>query len=207
MPCSIEHVCSLDIFIYSFWSFFQGEDLVRESGIPYTIVRPCALTEEPAGANLIFDQGDNITVILSNWILLRAFCTLIGHMLLKTVDMLMQPKKRLMESCGICPCSYDIVIWKLTGENIKGRSCSNMRCCSRKSLCMRQDLWGCTYRPCTLYLRAVLICYYCIWLYLLLLYLHAVLMCKAFVNITCFFKFSVLYFLEICWAISKSGDL
>lgn len=40
----------------------QGEDLVRESGIPYTIVRPCALTEEPAGADLIFEQGDNITV-------------------------------------------------------------------------------------------------------------------------------------------------
>ncbi|XP_034225709.1 uncharacterized protein LOC117635513 [Prunus dulcis] len=40
----------------------KEEDLIRESGIPYTIVRPCALTEEPAGANLIFDQGDNITV-------------------------------------------------------------------------------------------------------------------------------------------------
>ncbi|KAF5738269.1 hypothetical protein HS088_TW13G01165 [Tripterygium wilfordii] len=39
----------------------KGEDLIRESGMPYTIVRPCALTEEPAGADLIFDQGDNIT--------------------------------------------------------------------------------------------------------------------------------------------------
>uniref|UniRef100_A0A0C9QM13 TSA: Wollemia nobilis Ref_Wollemi_Transcript_25367_2180 transcribed RNA sequence n=1 Tax=Wollemia nobilis TaxID=56998 RepID=A0A0C9QM13_9CONI len=39
----------------------KGEDLLRDSGIPYTIVRPCALTEEPAGADLIFDQGDNIT--------------------------------------------------------------------------------------------------------------------------------------------------
>ncbi|KAL8263299.1 hypothetical protein R6Q59_024648 [Mikania micrantha] len=39
----------------------KGEDLIRESGIPYTIVRPCALTEEPAGADLIFDQGDNIS--------------------------------------------------------------------------------------------------------------------------------------------------
>lgn len=36
--------------------------MIRESGIPYTIVRPCALTEEPAGADVIFDQGDNITV-------------------------------------------------------------------------------------------------------------------------------------------------
>ncbi|XVF27456.1 hypothetical protein REPUB_Repub14bG0108000 [Reevesia pubescens] len=39
----------------------KGEDLIRESGIPYTIVRPCALTDEPAGADLIFYQGDNIT--------------------------------------------------------------------------------------------------------------------------------------------------
>lgn len=39
----------------------KGEDVIRESGVPYTIVRPCALTEEPAGAELIFDQGDNIT--------------------------------------------------------------------------------------------------------------------------------------------------
>uniref|UniRef100_A0A2N9IJG7 NADH:ubiquinone oxidoreductase intermediate-associated protein 30 domain-containing protein n=1 Tax=Fagus sylvatica TaxID=28930 RepID=A0A2N9IJG7_FAGSY len=38
------------------------EDLVRESGIPYAIIRPCALTEEPAGADLIFEQGDNIMV-------------------------------------------------------------------------------------------------------------------------------------------------
>lgn len=41
----------------------QGEDLIRESGVSYAIVRPCALTEEPAGADLIFDQGDNITVL------------------------------------------------------------------------------------------------------------------------------------------------
>ncbi|KAJ6796394.1 Uncharacterized protein M6B38_218235 [Iris pallida] len=39
----------------------KGEDLIRESGVPYAIIRPCALTEEPAGADLIFDQGDNIT--------------------------------------------------------------------------------------------------------------------------------------------------
>ncbi|KAL3693896.1 hypothetical protein R1sor_007547 [Riccia sorocarpa] len=39
----------------------KGEDTLRESGIPYAIVRPCALTEEPAGAELIFEQGDNIT--------------------------------------------------------------------------------------------------------------------------------------------------
>ena len=38
----------------------KGEDYLRSSGIPYTIIRPCALTEEPGGKALIFDQGDNI---------------------------------------------------------------------------------------------------------------------------------------------------
>ncbi|CAI5982965.1 unnamed protein product [Closterium sp. NIES-65] len=39
----------------------RGEDLVHASGLPFTVVRPCALTEEPVGAPLLFDQGDNIT--------------------------------------------------------------------------------------------------------------------------------------------------
>ena len=38
----------------------KGEDSVRESGLPYTIIRPCALTEEPGVQSLIFEQGDNI---------------------------------------------------------------------------------------------------------------------------------------------------
>lgn len=38
----------------------RGEDAVRESGIPYTIIRPCALTEEAGGKALVFEQGDNI---------------------------------------------------------------------------------------------------------------------------------------------------
>lgn len=38
----------------------KGEDEVRKSGIPYAIVRPVALTEEPAGAELVVDQGDVI---------------------------------------------------------------------------------------------------------------------------------------------------
>lgn len=38
----------------------RGEDAVRESGIPYTIIRPCALTEEPGNKALVFEQGDNI---------------------------------------------------------------------------------------------------------------------------------------------------
>eukprot|EP01023_Acetabularia_acetabulum_P013528 TRINITY_DN1650_c0_g1_i1.p1 TRINITY_DN1650_c0_g1~~TRINITY_DN1650_c0_g1_i1.p1 ORF type:complete len:587 (-),score=114.44 TRINITY_DN1650_c0_g1_i1:693-2453(-) len=38
----------------------KGEDVIRESGVPYSIIRPCALTEEPAGAPLEVDQGDVI---------------------------------------------------------------------------------------------------------------------------------------------------
>jgi uncharacterized protein YbjT (DUF2867 family) len=38
----------------------RGEESVRHSSIPYTIIRPCALTEEPGVKALIFDQGDNI---------------------------------------------------------------------------------------------------------------------------------------------------
>lgn len=38
----------------------KGEDSLRASGIPYTIIRPCALTEEAGGKELIFAQGDNI---------------------------------------------------------------------------------------------------------------------------------------------------
>ena len=37
-----------------------GEDAVRSSGLPYAIVRPCALTEEPPGAPLEVSQGDVI---------------------------------------------------------------------------------------------------------------------------------------------------
>ncbi|MBF2003340.1 MAG: CIA30 family protein [Synechococcales cyanobacterium M58_A2018_015] len=39
----------------------KGEDMVRQSGIPYTILRPCALTEEPGGQPLRFEQGDTLT--------------------------------------------------------------------------------------------------------------------------------------------------
>ena len=38
----------------------RGEDAVRESGLSYTIIRPCALTEEAGGKVLTFDQGDNL---------------------------------------------------------------------------------------------------------------------------------------------------
>ena len=38
----------------------RGEEVIRSSEIPYTIIRPCALTEEPGGQALKFEQGDNI---------------------------------------------------------------------------------------------------------------------------------------------------
>ncbi|PIG94993.1 CIA30 family protein [Gloeocapsopsis sp. IPPAS B-1203] len=38
----------------------RGEESLRHSGIPYTIIRPCALTEETGVQSLTFDQGDNI---------------------------------------------------------------------------------------------------------------------------------------------------
>ena len=38
----------------------RGEEVIRQSGIPYTIIRPCALTEKPGDKVLVFAQGDNI---------------------------------------------------------------------------------------------------------------------------------------------------
>lgn len=38
----------------------KGEEVVRNSGLAYTIIRPCALTEQPAGKKLVFSQGDTI---------------------------------------------------------------------------------------------------------------------------------------------------
>lgn len=38
-----------------------GENAVRASSLPYTILRPCALTEEPGNRPLQFAQGDNLT--------------------------------------------------------------------------------------------------------------------------------------------------
>ncbi|HAC63219.1 MAG TPA: NADH:ubiquinone oxidoreductase, partial [Cyanothece sp. UBA12306] len=39
---------------------WRGEEVVRQSGLNYTIIRPCALTEKPGDQALLFDQGDNI---------------------------------------------------------------------------------------------------------------------------------------------------
>ncbi|TFJ88340.1 hypothetical protein NSK_000689 [Nannochloropsis salina CCMP1776] len=38
----------------------KGEEAIRASGLPYTIIRPCALTEEPANMPLEVDVGDTI---------------------------------------------------------------------------------------------------------------------------------------------------
>jgi len=38
----------------------RGENTIRESGVPYTIIRPCALIETPGGNGLEVAQGDNI---------------------------------------------------------------------------------------------------------------------------------------------------
>jgi uncharacterized protein YbjT (DUF2867 family) len=38
----------------------RGENVIRESGVPYTIIRPCALIETPGGNGLEVAQGDNI---------------------------------------------------------------------------------------------------------------------------------------------------
>ncbi len=38
----------------------RGEEVVRKSGLPYTIVRPCALTEKPGDKTLLVEQGDNM---------------------------------------------------------------------------------------------------------------------------------------------------
>ncbi|NJM87125.1 MAG: NAD(P)H-binding protein [Hydrococcus sp. RU_2_2] len=38
----------------------RGEEVVRQSGINYTIIRPCALTEKPGDKVLVFEQGDNM---------------------------------------------------------------------------------------------------------------------------------------------------
>lgn len=39
-----------------------GEDVLRSSGVPFAIVRPTALTDEPGGMPLEVDQGDTIKV-------------------------------------------------------------------------------------------------------------------------------------------------
>ena len=37
----------------------KGESVIRDSGLTYTIIRPCALTEQPGDKILVAEQGDN----------------------------------------------------------------------------------------------------------------------------------------------------
>ncbi|MGL5077333.1 MAG: CIA30 family protein, partial [Waterburya sp.] len=38
----------------------RGEEVIRDSGLTYTIIRPCALTENPGNKILFAEQGDNL---------------------------------------------------------------------------------------------------------------------------------------------------
>ena len=38
----------------------RGEEAIKASGLTYTIIRPCALTEQPGGKILYAEQGDNL---------------------------------------------------------------------------------------------------------------------------------------------------
>ncbi|ATS18782.1 hypothetical protein BRW62_08495 [Parathermosynechococcus lividus PCC 6715] len=42
-----------------------AENMLRQSGLPYTIVRPCGLTDNPGGQHLRLDHGDTLTGQLS----------------------------------------------------------------------------------------------------------------------------------------------
>lgn len=39
----------------------RGEEIIKSSGLTYTIIRPCALTEKPGDKILYAEQGDNLT--------------------------------------------------------------------------------------------------------------------------------------------------
>jgi hypothetical protein len=57
------HLClPLPPLLLLSWSVLILRLQIRESGVPAVVVRPCALTEEPAGAPLELDQGDVIKV-------------------------------------------------------------------------------------------------------------------------------------------------
>ena len=38
----------------------KGEEVIRDSDLTYTIIRPCALTEQPGDKTLYAEQGDNL---------------------------------------------------------------------------------------------------------------------------------------------------
>ncbi|MGK7942237.1 MAG: CIA30 family protein [Crocosphaera sp.] len=55
----------------------KGEEVVRESGLNYTIIRPCALTEESGDKQLIFEQGDNLKGKVSREAIAALCCQLL----------------------------------------------------------------------------------------------------------------------------------
>ncbi|CAG9465720.1 unnamed protein product [Pedinophyceae sp. YPF-701] len=55
----------------------RGEDALRTSGVPYAIVRPTALTEEPGGMPLVFEQGDTIKGKISRQDVAELCCALL----------------------------------------------------------------------------------------------------------------------------------
>ena len=56
----------------------QGEDVIRESGVPFAVVRPTALTEEDAGAEVVVDQGDVLKVTITAQLALRRMQNVAG---------------------------------------------------------------------------------------------------------------------------------
>lgn len=69
-----------DMLSYLLTYKLKGEDVVRNSGIPATIIRPCALTEEPAGAPMIVAQGDDIKGKISRYRTQHAFSLLLDSL-------------------------------------------------------------------------------------------------------------------------------
>lgn len=57
-----------DMLSYLLTYKLKGEDVIRDSGIPATIIRPCALTEEAKGAPMLVSQGDELKGKISRYI-------------------------------------------------------------------------------------------------------------------------------------------
>ncbi|UPR02797.1 NAD(P)-binding domain-containing protein [Chloropicon primus] len=55
----------------------KGEDYIRESGLSYCVVRPCALTEEPEGAEIVVEQGDTIRGKISREDVASLMCSMV----------------------------------------------------------------------------------------------------------------------------------
>jgi len=55
-------LCSSDFFVGGRVRIMLRLCPPQASGVPYTVIRPCALTEEAAGAPMLVSQGDTIKV-------------------------------------------------------------------------------------------------------------------------------------------------